>query len=112
MIWTKSRAAVVVAAVLALTLGGSVSPAAADTWTYPGGVNCTSQNATTQTTTYNGNGTQHRAEGYSGYWYSSWAATGSAVVRSKNWGWSTILSTRLGTTGSGGTVVSAYVYCP
>lgn len=107
----RSKLGIAVAIGAALAVGIVTGPAHADTWAYPGGANCTQQTAFTASNTANGSGTQHRAEGYSGYYYASWGSTWYTQYRQKNWGWNTILSSRVGTTGSGGSISTAAVGC-
>ncbi len=107
----KARLGIAALVGCGLALAAVTAPAHADTWAYPGGVRCTAQTALTASNTANGSGTQHRAEGYSGYYYASWGSTWWTQYREKNWGWYDILSSRLGTTGTGGTVSTAVVGC-
>jgi hypothetical protein len=94
-----------------LLCGVSTSPAFADTWAYPGGVYCSQQTATTASYTTFGASVQHRAQGYGGYYYASWAAGFWPSRITHNWGWYDILSSRVGTTGDGGQVHQWAIRC-
>jgi hypothetical protein len=92
-------------------VAGLAPSAHADTWVYPGGVSCADRTALTASNTSNGTLTEHRAEGYGGYYYASWAATWWTQYREKQWEWYDILSSRIGTTGNGGVISTAVVAC-
>ena len=104
--------AIGVAATVALTLGTGVLPAAAAT-SYPGAAYCSTNNASTLSTTAGfDHSVGHRAEGYAGYYYATFSVVWYSSVKTKikNWGFKDILSSRITTT-QDATIQRASVGC-
>lgn len=107
----KNGSLVGIAIVLGLVASvGVASPALADSWRYPGGVSCTGYTARTWSQSVNGTQAQHRAEGYLGYYYKNWGTYWWTASYQGDWGYKTILSSRVGVTGNG-TVYQGAVTC-
>jgi hypothetical protein len=114
---TKKKNATIAAAAIVASLGlvfGTATAAEAATWVYPGSVSCSGYTAATETqviSSFATGITEHRVQGYGGYYYATWPSDYYVVNATKSWGYKALLSTRLGSESSGVTVSYYSVSC-
>ncbi|MEP6478086.1 MAG: hypothetical protein ABJB03_01740 [Rhodoglobus sp.] len=110
----KKMTKTAIASALAVGLAiASAAPAAfADSYAYPGAVNCNSPyTAVTSSTTHGGTTIEHRVTGYGGNYYYTTPAGSGFQFRSHDWGYYSVWDARVAVYGGSTGVDSASIAC-